>query len=343
MSYFPEHITFQWHLTDRCNLRCLHCYQDDYSFEGLPFESWKRILEQLGAFVVEAERFHKREVPVRFNFTGGEPFLREDFPELLELVRERHPGSRIGILSNGTLLNRRVLRRIKAAGISFIQLSLEGDPKTNDLIRGGGSFRRIAEAVRLIKGEEIAISLSFTASKRNFRSFKGVYRAACRLGVNWLWLDRSIPCKEEERNEQLSPAETEWLYRKAAQLAVRARRWGGTQVSMNRALQFLTAGGRSYRCPAGDSLLTIGAGGELLPCRRMPLKVGNLLERELIELYQSSSLLIRLRHRCLVSSGCENCYYRERCNGGLRCLSYAIYGSPFYREPGCWLRKGDKL
>ena len=78
-------IVFQWHITERCNLRCAHCYQEDYQATELPFQKlieitkqFKALLDTLGRQTgVNQSRGH-------INITGGEPFIRRDFLDLLE-------------------------------------------------------------------------------------------------------------------------------------------------------------------------------------------------------------------------------------------------------------------
>ena len=110
---------------------------------------------------------------------------------------------------------------------------------------------------------------------------------------------------------------------------------------MHRALQFLVGGGRPYRCTAGDSLITVQPNGDVVPCRRMPLRVGNLLETPLAELYERSPLLRALRDPDRASRGCERCAFARLCGGGLRCLSAAVHGDPFVADPGCWLARNE--
>ncbi|MDM8563363.1 SPASM domain-containing protein, partial [Candidatus Marithioploca araucensis] len=123
-------------------------------------------------------------------------------------------------------------------------------------------------------------------------------------------------------------------------MAKTKRAWfNRTEISMRRALQFLVGGGRPYHCTAGDSLLTVQSNGDLYPCRRMPIRIGNLLETPLLELYDNSTLLHKLRQPEQISEGCEACFYAKLCRGGLKCLSYAVTGDPFKADPGCWLTK----
>ena len=113
---------------------------------------------------------------------------------------------------------------------------------------------------------------------------------------------------------------------------------GKTEIAMHRAIQFLYAGGKPYHCTAGDTLITVQPDGNLVPCRRMPIRVGNLMDTPLAELYEKSDLFRELRNG--ISEGCSNCFYSKLCRGGLRCLSYAMTGDPFKADPSCWYASG---
>jgi radical SAM protein with 4Fe4S-binding SPASM domain len=113
--------------------------------------------------------------------------------------------------------------------------------------------------------------------------------------------------------------------------------FGRTEIAMQRALQFLVSGGKPYHCAAGDSLITVQPNGEIYPCRRMPISVGNLMETPLIDLYYKNDLFLALRDRSRITDGCQSCSYTRICRGGLKCLSYAVSGDPFKADPGCWL------
>jgi radical SAM protein with 4Fe4S-binding SPASM domain len=84
-------------------------------------------------------------------------------------------------------------------------------------------------------------------------------------------------------------------------------------------------------------LLTVQANGDLYPCRRMPIKVGNLLEKPLAQLYYENDLFQALRGPDRISESCNECSFIAKCRGGLRCLSYAVTGDPFQADPGCWI------
>ncbi len=333
----------QWHVTERCNLRCAHCYQESYASEELRLDNLLRILKQFKDLLHLWRAKAGRRVRGHITITGGEPFIREDFPDLLEVLARHRNCFSFAILTNGTCIDSSIARRLHKLSPEFVQISVEGTQTTHDEIRGKGNFDRTVEAIKTLVRERIRTFVSFTAHRGNFRDFGEVALLARRLQVARVWADRLIPSGSGSNLAKhiLTPSETLELFQimhKARRDA--ARQWfGRTEVSMHRALEFLLGGGTPYHCTAGDALVTVMPNGDVYPCRRMPLRVGNLLEKPLAELYYDSDFLCALRDKTTCSEGCENCSYVALCRGGLRCLSYAISNNPFKADPGCWLAR----
>ena len=107
-----------------------------------------------------------------------------------------------------------------------------------------------------------------------------------------------------------------------------------TTVSMYRALQFQMTNDFAYGCTAGDTLLTVMENGDLVPCRRMPIVVGNLLKNNMIYLYENSEILKNLRER-KIPDECSDCENSLTCRGGLKCLTYALYKNLNNKDIGC--------
>ncbi len=336
-------MLLQWHVTERCNLRCAHCYQDDFPHKELQTHQLLSILHQFRELVEARER--ELGVPVRghITFAGGEPFVRQDFDQLLERVAAQSSWTSFAILTNGSLLDAARVRTLTRLGPAFVQVSVDGTEATHDRIRGRGNFRRTVAAVERLVRSGIRTLISFTAHRDNYREFSEVAALGGSLGVSRVWADRLIPRGRGAGLENLSREETRELFEimRCSRDRVRRRWFGRTEVAMHRALQFLEAGGRPYRCTAGDSLLTVMPDGELYPCRRMPVSVGNVMKTSLEDLYDGSDLLRALRDRRRISRGCESCVFQKGCRGGLRCLSYATTGDPFVVDPGCWLAPGQ--
>jgi len=74
-----------------------------------------------------------------------------------------------------------------------------------------------------------------------------------------------------------------------------------------------------------------------LPCRRLPIKVGNLLTDDLLKLYLNSERLQQIRDVDESDEKCSSCFYEKSCGGGLKCLSYAAFGDYAKKDPHCWL------
>ncbi|MFO1432437.1 MAG: radical SAM protein [Candidatus Competibacteraceae bacterium] len=338
-AYHPRGLLLQWHITDRCNLRCAHCYQENYAGKELAFPELLRILRQ---YLELLERWRSQaggtNIRGHINVTGGEPFARRDFFDLLEVFATERKRFSFAILSNGSFIDAGVARRLRLLRPAFVQVSIEGVQATHDRIRGPGTFERTVAAIQCLVRQGIRTLISFTAQRGNFREFLEVCRLGQRLGVAKVWADRMIPWGSGAAGQVLTPEETREFCLLLWQARVeRKRRWFVcTEIASHRALQFLMGGGRPYHCSAGDSLLAVLPNGEVLPCRRLPIMVGNALETPLTAIYYENAWLRALREHSGVSRGCEQCYYSRLCRGGLKCLAYALTGDPFIADPGCW-------
>ena len=343
----PRGLLLQWHVTERCNLRCAHCYQESYAGGELGFRELLLIVDQFKKLVnAWKNRPGQRQRRGHITVTGGEPFVRQDFWDLLEVFAANRAYFSFAVLTNGHFIDEAVAGRLRNLDPSFVQVSIEGTRATHDRIRGRGSFERTVTAIRQLVRERIPTLIAFTAHRGNFREFPEVARLGRCLKVTRVWADRLIPfgTGEQLREHMLTPEETRELFEIMHQVRTeRGRGWGGrTEIAMHRALQFLVAEGTPYHCTAGETLITVLPNGDVTPCRRLPLRVGNLLATPLQELYDQSELLRALRDQNRFSEGCQGCCYVRLCRGGLKCLAYAVSGDPFKGDPGCWLAGPSK-
>lgn len=320
-----SHSILQVHITERCNLRCTHCYQGKPSCREM---SLHQLVHLVDNFVSVCE---KADWIPQVNFTGGEPFIREDFLTLLENVALRVPRLRFAVLTNGTLIDAPLARRLGDLGPVFIQVSIEGGRVMHDSIRGQGNFDRCAQALSNLCDVGIPTLVSFTAHRQNYQEFPAVAQFARETGVSRLWTDRLVPLGRGTSLESLSPEETQHFF----SIVNDERRQGdpkcATRISMLRALQFLVGGEQPYHCGAGRRLLAVLPDGTVLPCRRLPIPVGNVLETPLEEIYRLAYLPPQ------IPPACAPCPHVSFCSGGLRCLAHAVKGTLNAADPGCWL------
>ncbi|KMQ52238.1 radical SAM domain protein [Chitinispirillum alkaliphilum] len=333
MNIAPSNtIVFQWHITDNCNLRCRHCYQRDYNYNGLAFHDFEQILVQLQMFVKTKGISH-----AHINLTGGEPFLRTDIVDLIRKVRETKMFS-FGILSNGFISSKSVLNQLENYRPDFVQISLEGKRERNDSIRGMGSYKKIIESLKVYRKLSIPTVISFTANSENFMDYPHVVKIARRYRAFKIWTDRYLPNGKSD-NLQMTTKQFKTLCDLINKEKLKDKYFifSETEILAERALQFLLCGGRPYSCSAGVSLLAILSNGDLVPCRRLPIKVGNLLSDNLNELYENSEILEDIRDINNLDSNCFDCYYKTSCNGGLKCLAYATSGDYKTKDSNCWI------
>lgn len=339
-------LRLQWHITERCNLRCAHCYQEARPSREIAF---KELLTVVGQFkdLLTALGNQAGGGPARghITVTGGEPFVRRDFLDLLEVFSANRSRFSFAILTNGSFIDAAMARHLHQLRPSYVQVSIEGGPATHDRIRGRGNYERTVSAVKHLVRERLRTLISFTAHRLNFREFADVARLGRQLGVARVWADRLIPQGNATTigDQALTPQETLEFFRIMRQARNETTRcwFNQTEIAMHRALQFLE-GGAPYHCTAGDTLITVQPNGDLYPCRRMPIRVGNIMETPLVDLYFRSDLFRALRNRNRVNKGCQDCFYRGLCRGGLKCLSFAMTSDPFQADPGCWLVSTDK-
>ena len=155
-----------WNATRKCNLKCVHCYAHatDVSTEDeLTTEEGRALIDDLAGY----------GVPVLL-FSGGEPLVRKDLPELAAYAVEK--GMRAVISTNGTLITPAVARTLKEIGLSYVGISLDGMREVNDRFRGvKGAFDKAVEGIENSRAAGIKVGLRFTINKANVAEIPGIF------------------------------------------------------------------------------------------------------------------------------------------------------------------------
>lgn len=325
-----KQFILQWHLSEVCNLKCLHCYQENHKPESLSYSQLLIILEQY------RELLKKQKIRGHINLTGGEPLCSPHFFKILDEFKKDKDLYSFSILTNGTLITDEIAKKISEYHPQYVQVSLEGGKKINNYIRGKNVYKKVAIAIKNLKKYNIFVSLSFTATKINYKEFPKIVRFAEKYGVDNVWSDRFIPLSSHnETNLQLTKDETTEYLKLMERERIRLKKKGSkTNIAMYRALQFQMTNDYPYSCTAGKSLLTVMENGDLVPCRRMPIVIGNLFKTDMYELYKNSEIIKEFQEDT-IPDDCKKCEYAKRCSGGLKCLTYAIYKDLNHKDVGC--------
>jgi len=177
-------------VTDRCNLRCLHCYLGDAGTTDLAWETAKRILDDfddLGG--------------LRLIITGGEPLL---YPHFDLLNRELAGRTYRGVLvTNGTLLGERDLRSLN---FQEIQFSVDGMEEGHDYLRGGGSFRKVMGAMHRTLDAGIAVSVATVIHSHNLEELERLGELLFEMDVASWTLEYPVEAGRMEGHRELVPA-----------------------------------------------------------------------------------------------------------------------------------------
>lgn len=155
------------HITDRCNLRCRHCFIGECGSTDLP-------LEKIRAVVDEFESMQG----LRLLISGGEPLLHRDFWKLNDLIAERD--LRTVMLSNGTLIDAETAGRLR---VQEVQVSLDGMTAAHDYLRGEGNFARSVAGIGHLTVAGIQVSVATMVHSRNLDDFGELEQLVKDLGA----------------------------------------------------------------------------------------------------------------------------------------------------------------
>ena len=155
-----------WNATQRCNLKCVHCYAHATARTApheLSTEQGKELIRDLAEF----------GSPVML-FSGGEPLMREDLPELADYAVQK--GMRAVISTNGTLITKQMAQTLKEVGLSYVGVSLDGMEAVHDKFRGvKGAFQKALEGIENARNAGIKVGLRFTINKANALEIPAIF------------------------------------------------------------------------------------------------------------------------------------------------------------------------
>ncbi|MFA5112232.1 MAG: radical SAM protein [Desulfobaccales bacterium] len=340
----PYDFLIQWHLTEICNLRCKHCYQEGGKVQELSLAEIYRVIDEIGDMLQAWQENYDLHFNPSFNVTGGEPFLRAGLFDIL--ARMAGTGFEIYLLSNGTCISADQARQVAALGVKGVQISLEGPEEVHERVRGTGSFGAALKGVRNLLQAGVKVSLNATISRMNAPYFRELVDLAAGLGVPRLGFSRLVPSGRGRAwvDQMLSREEVRRFYENILALRVE-----GLEIATGdpMAAQMNTpapaedesfpAGG----CAAGVSGLTILADGTVTPCRRLPIPLGKVGEVPLREIWAASPILEQLRDKGRYSGKCGRCRRWSACRG-CRAIAYAYaqsQGNPEFLgpDPQCFI------
>jgi radical SAM protein with 4Fe4S-binding SPASM domain len=344
-----------WTATRRCNLSCLHCYAAaaDRPFPGeLTTAEAAAMLEDLAAF----------GVPVLL-LSGGEPLSRPDLLELAAYARKL--GLRVTLSTNGTLITSATAERLKAIGVGYVGISLDGLEATHDRFRGQeGAFRAALRGIRNCRAAGLLVGVRLTLTRHTIGDLPELFGLLEREGIGRVCFYHLVPAGRGRLlvDDLLRPDEAraavEEIFRRAADYVERGvpievltvdnhadaallylwvrRERGAAEAERVRAELARGGGNRS-----GIAIAHIDNRGQVHPDQFWwQCALGNIRRRPFSAIWSDARqpLLAALRdRRSLLKGRCASCRFLDICNGNFRSRALALTGDAWASDPGCYL------
>ena len=284
-SPIPSLRYLEVQMTDRCNLRCRHCYIGDGLHQDLSVEQIQKLLKEF------------EEIQgLRLLLSGGEPLLHPHFWEINDILRDQ--AFRSVLLSNGTLITRDVSRRLR---VHEVQISLDGMKEGHESLRGKGNFEKTLTAIDNLQDAGVTVSIATMIHHRNLEEFDQMSSLLESKNIREWNVD--VPCIEGrlKENKEL------WVSPPVAGPFLNYGYGGGLHLSKNNA-------------SCGAHLCAILPNGRVAKCGLFGREsVGSIEEGLRICWERIPRILLNdLSCNCVEIRACRGgCRYRAKIHGGL--------------------------
>ncbi len=341
-------------ITGQCNLRCSYCSHfgsDGDVDRDLTTDEWLTFFEELG-----------RHAVLDVCLQGGEPFIREDFKDIVEgIVLNR---MRFSILSNGTLITDETAAFLASTGrCDSVQVSIDGSmPGSHDSFRGEGTFHRAVAGLNLLLKHGIAAKVRVTVHRRNVTDLDGIAELLLEdLGLPGFSTNSAVNlglCRNNADQVQLTVDERSLAMRRLCKLATKypgritanagplaeARGWFNMELARKKKENGGRVGGYLTGCSGPMARLGVRADGTLVPCVQVPgMELGRINRDRVDEIWLNHPELNRFRRRSSIAltdfDYCRNCEYIDYCTGSCPALIHSGLNDLYHPCPdSCYKR-----
>ena len=255
--------------TSACNLHCTGCWAAEYGNRlNLSFE-------ELDSVIVQAKRLGMHF----FLFSGGEPLMRKK--DIIRLC-ERHDDSVFSCFTNGTLIDEEFASEMLKVKNFIPAISVEGFEEATDSRRGKGTYKKVLDAMRILRENKLPFGLSccYTSANVDVIGSEEYFDWMVSSGAKFCWLFTFMPVGVNSPTSLMVSAEQ----RRKMYDAVRAFR----KTKPIFTIDFWNDGEYVKGCVAGGRYYThINANGDIEPCAFIHYSDSNIRNKSLIEALQS--------------------------------------------------------
>ncbi len=309
-------------VTNHCNLQCLHCLSSSKppSKILLPYNYIHALVEncyELGVFIIK--------------LGGGEPLLRDDIWKIVDLIS--HKGIAISMSTNGTILDAEIIHNLKKYNIA-ISVSIDGDEKIHDYIRGEGVYKKAVDTLKRLKEAGINPSVRFTLMTINQGITKHVVSLSNELGVR-LRVRRARPQRRTIENN-LVIREVSKEYFEILEML---------NLCKNCEIEDIMNFSNSIRphlllgptdCGAGTRSMHVNFNGGISPCIFLGNSFvdGNIYHTSLMDVWKNGKKTKIMRNIPL-NNECKICARKLICHGECPAIRLYVGNSLNHSDPSC--------
>lgn len=312
-----------------CNLTCTHCFAGTLPRKERPLTLHE--LDELFACLASMGAF-------RLGLTGGEPLLRKDIFDVIDLAvgHGLHPC----ITTNALLINERIACEFAKRDLVWLNVSLEGaTADTNDRVRGKDTFEKVLERLSVLSAHA-RFTLAFTIMRTNLAEIEQCAELASRVGAAAAVFRPLYPVGTARQNLDLMPTFAEYneALNKLARLANDAH--FGVDVldpfSAQSRAESQAVTSDNYGCGAGNQVCSISVSGDVNPCSFLgqAFVAANLRSQSFADIWHNSQGFREMRELPGPSSADGNVFA-----GGCRARALTFNGSVNARDP--WIADHD--
>lgn len=293
-------------LTYRCSNDCIHCYNETKDKKELSTDQWKKVLKKLWDLGIP-----------HIIFTGGEPTLREDLPDLI--AHAEGLGQITGLNTNGRKLkDSKYLKRLMDAGLDHVQVTLAShDEGVHERItQAKGSHRETVQAVRNCLDAGIYLVTNTTIMEENKQTVLDTISFLRDLGVKHIAVNSLIRSGKGKTTKGLEPAELCSKLEKGrdmGRLSGFEFRWYSPTPYCK--LNPMALGLGIRQCSACRLNMAVEPDGSVIPCQSYYEPVGNILKDSWKDIW-NSELCRNIRERGDLPKDCSECDLLAVCGGG---------------------------
>lgn len=334
-----------WDVTYACNLSCPHCLTSSGKIHK------DELRTQQALFLID--KLAEAKI-LTLSLSGGEPFMRPDILQLLRYISRTN--MRVDIATNGVMLDENILMGLKELPVFQVQVSIDGMNDAHDRFRGRkGAFDAACHTIQRLTEEQIAVSISTTATSENLGSIDQIIDLAVDLGCSNFKAISFMPAGRGKKNADRLKLGREEYFALCRILIERSQELRGVlNISTDTCLSFLLQPPPTemYQngpmgCSAGYDTLSIGADGTAYPCPFLhEIPLGNLMDLPLHYIWNKSPTMNVLRslQKQDMEEPCKNCKYAPLlCKGGCRASAYLECGNLNGADAICSKRESNGL